>query len=172
MSDHLDHGSRPGRHVVARAGRPPRRVSVRRGRRPAHTRSDHGAVTAEYAVLLPTVVLVLVALVATAAVGVQQVRSQDAAGSAARILARGDGETAAAEAVRRMAGESTRLEHTEADGWVSVSVTHAGPGPLGWFDGVRLSAEASAPQQWPEDASDEAGGADGASAQGGNGAGA
>ena len=53
-------------------------------------RSDRGAVTAEFAVVLPAVVLVLlIALGALQLVGIQ-VRTQAAAAGAARSLGRGD----------------------------------------------------------------------------------
>ena len=46
---------------------------------------ETGAVTAEYAVLLPVIAFVLVSVLLAGAAAVQQVRGQDAAASAARI---------------------------------------------------------------------------------------
>jgi len=51
---------------------------------------DRGSVTAEFAVALPAVVLVIALGVGALAAGARQVRLQDAAADAARILARGD----------------------------------------------------------------------------------
>ncbi len=58
---------------------------------------DRGSVTAEFAVTLPAVLLVLALAVSGIQAGAQQVRLQDAAADAARTLARGDtaGSTAA-----------------------------------------------------------------------------
>ncbi|WP_248124716.1 TadE family type IV pilus minor pilin [Micrococcus lacusdianchii] len=107
---------------------------------------DRGALTAEYAVLLPAAVLMLVAVLLAGAGAVQQVRNQDAAASAARVLARGDGEAAARSAAARMAGDGADVHLATGDGWATVTVTHAGPGFLA---GALLSAEASAPLQPP-----------------------
>ena len=107
---------------------------------------ERGAVTAEYAVLLPAAVLMLVAVLLAGAAAVQQVRNQDAAASAARVLARGDGEAAARDAAARMAGDGADVRLETGDGWATVTVTHAGPGFLA---GALLSAEASAPLQPP-----------------------
>jgi hypothetical protein len=51
---------------------------------------ERGSVTAEFAVALPAVVLVLGLALGALAVGSQSVRLQDAAGLAARALARGE----------------------------------------------------------------------------------
>ncbi|WP_308491566.1 TadE family type IV pilus minor pilin [Microbacterium terrisoli] len=51
---------------------------------------DRGSVTAEFAVVLPAVVLVLALGAATLGVCGQQVRLQDAAADAARLVARGE----------------------------------------------------------------------------------
>ena len=54
------------------------------------TRGDTGAVTAEFAVALPALLLVLAACVGGLRLAGEQVRLQDAAAIAARALARGD----------------------------------------------------------------------------------
>lgn len=110
-------------------------------------RGESGAVTAEYAALLPAVVFVLAAVVLAGAASVQQVRSADAAAAAARILARGDDAGQAREAVSRMAGEGAELSQESGDGWVTATVTHPGPGPLGWIEPIELSTAAVAPLQ-------------------------
>jgi hypothetical protein len=136
---------RAGRETTARPGadRPCRLLA----RAAAGLRTDRGAVTAEYAALLPVAVLVIAGVVATGGVGLQQVRNQDAAGAAARIIARGDSPEQAAQAVTRMAGEGASLEHHDDGTWVSVTVARGAPGPLGWFPDLQVKAEASAPNQ-------------------------
>jgi hypothetical protein len=54
------------------------------------TREDAGAVTAEFAVVLPAIVLVLAACVGGIRLAGEQVRLQDASATGARALARGD----------------------------------------------------------------------------------
>ena len=51
---------------------------------------DRGSVTAEFAVVLPAIVLVLLLGVGALGAGARQVRLQDAAADAARLVARGD----------------------------------------------------------------------------------
>lgn len=136
---------RAGRTIPARPGAAPPRLPRAGFRR--RWRSDRGAVTAEYAALLPVAVLVVAGVVATAGVGVQQVRNQDAAGAAARIIARGDAPEQAADAVTRMAGDGAVLEHHDDGAWITVTVARRAPGPLGWFPDLQIEAEASAPNQ-------------------------
>lgn len=137
------HGSpRPGHPRGGRA-----EAVCRPAPAPPAARGERGAVTAEYAALLPAVALILVAVVLAGAASVQQVRNADAAATAARILARGDDADRAREAVARMAGEGAELTHTQDEDWVSVTVTHPGPGPLGWLEPVELSTQATAPRQ-------------------------
>ena len=52
--------------------------------------SDRGAVTAEVAVTLPVVVLVLAACLGSLGLATAQLRAQDAAADAARLLGRGE----------------------------------------------------------------------------------
>jgi len=100
-------------------------------------------------VLLPVIAFVLVSVLLAGAAAVQQVRGQDAAASAARILARGDDEAAARDAVARMAGDDASLSHTVEGGWVTVEVVQPGPGPLAWAGALTLTAHATAPDQGP-----------------------
>ena len=95
------------------------------------------------------VVAVIAFILLAGAAAVQQVRGQDAAASAARILARGDDEAAARDAVARMAGDDASLSHTVEGGWVTVEVVQPGPGPLAWAEVLTLTAHAAAPDQRP-----------------------
>ncbi|MGM7671077.1 TadE family type IV pilus minor pilin [Microbacterium sp. A93] len=109
---------------------------------------DRGSVTAEYAVMLPAAALVLVAGLLAGVATMQQVRLEEAAVASVRQLARGESAADAQATVRRMAGEATGLSSERSAGWVSVTVDHAPPGPLAWWDGWTLDATAHAPDQW------------------------
>jgi Flp pilus assembly protein TadG len=61
-------------------------------------------VTAEFAVALPAVLLLLALLLAGSAAGVTQLRLEEAARAGARALARGDDAAAVDVIVRRLAG--------------------------------------------------------------------
>jgi hypothetical protein len=62
---------------------------------------DRGAITAEFAVVAPAVVLLVGACLATLAVSTEAIRLSDAAGIAARAIGRGD-EGLAADAVAKL----------------------------------------------------------------------
>lgn len=66
-------------------------------------RGDRGAVTAEVAITLPAVVLVLAACLGGLGLAAAHVRAQDAAADAARLLARGESTTTASEHVGHIA---------------------------------------------------------------------
>ncbi|HET7529593.1 MAG TPA: TadE family type IV pilus minor pilin [Mycobacteriales bacterium] len=84
--------------------------------------ADEGMVTAELAVALPTVVVVLLAAVtAVAAVGTQ-LRCTDAAASAARLLARGEPAAVARTAADAVVGGAPEIRISTAAGEVSVIV--------------------------------------------------
>lgn len=63
------------------------------------TGGDRGSVTAEFAIALPALMLVLACCLAGLQVAVTQVRLQDAAAAAARSLARGESAAVAARLV-------------------------------------------------------------------------
>jgi Flp pilus assembly protein TadG len=63
-------------------------------------RGDEGAVTAEVAVAMPTVVLLLITCLSAVGMTTTLHRAHDAAASSARLLARGETATQAAEHVR------------------------------------------------------------------------
>jgi hypothetical protein len=95
--------------------------------------ADRGSVTAEFAIALPAVVLVLAGCLSAMQVAGQQLRLQDAAALAARSAARGDGTGVAA----RLVPASTVSRWTDGD---LECVTLSAPGLLG----LELSATSCA----------------------------
>jgi Flp pilus assembly protein TadG len=91
--------------------------------------SEHGSVTAEFAALVPAVLLVLAFGMGGLEVVVQQVRVTDAAADAARSLARGDGAGAAQSRVETSAGASG-VSVDDVSGFVCVTVSQRASGPL------------------------------------------
>lgn len=84
--------------------------------------------TAELAVALPAVVLLIAMVVGALAAGGLQVRLEQAAAQGSRYAARGEPDRVA-EVVRALAGTAAhRVE--EAGDLVCVTVSAAGPGPL------------------------------------------
>ena len=103
-----------------------------------------GAVTAEFAVALPGVLLLLALLLAGAAAGVTQLRLEEAARAGARALARGESPAAVEGIVRTLAGASATAAVAEEGEWLSVTVTDRVGGPLGSTVPWTLTARASA----------------------------
>jgi Flp pilus assembly protein TadG len=117
------------------------RMSVARAKtaRGRAVRGDRGSVTAEFAVALPAVVLVLgLALAAMQLVG-EQLRLQSAVADAARVLGRG--EAGALGALQRVAPGAT-LVTTHPDGLVCARAR--APAALGVIVGIELTASACA----------------------------
>lgn len=109
-------------------------------------RRERGAVTAEMAVGLPALTVLLAALLTGAAAGVTQLRVQEAARTAAREVMRGQDEQAVG-AARRVAGQEAAVELQEAGGWVQVEVSAGLDAPLLRWLPVTLRASATAPAE-------------------------
>lgn len=109
---------------------------------------DRGAVTAELAVALPAVVLVLVAVLLVAAAGTTHMRVSDAARAGARAAAAGESDARIVEVARHVAGDTVSVAVSRAEPWVTVQVS--APVAGGWFSGgLTASREA---QAWLESA--------------------
>lgn len=90
---------------------------------PSRAPSDRGSVTAELAIGLTGVAVVLVALLTTVTAAQAQLQVVDAAGAGARAAARGESHAEVAEIARRLAGPSavTAVRLTGATATVEVS---------------------------------------------------
>ena len=93
-------------------------------------RTEGGAATAELAVALPTLVLVLAVALAAVDLGVAQVRCVDAARLGARLLARGEPAAPVLREVRAAAPEGARVTTAFGEGRVVVVVAGVPPGTL------------------------------------------
>lgn len=117
--------------------------------------AEDGAVTAEFAVALPAVVLVLVAVLLVAMAGTAQLRVADAARAGARAAAAGESDARVEEVARRVGGEGLAVSVLRADPWVTVQVR--APVAGGWFaSGLSARGEATA---WLESAIEPSAGA-------------
>lgn len=100
---------------------------------------DRGSVTAELAVGLPAVVLVLVALLAVSSAAIAQTRCADGARAGARSAALGEDDAAVVATARRVAGAGAEVSVSRSDGWASVTVSDA----VGPWRGVPLRASST-----------------------------
>ena len=104
---------------------------------------SRGAVTAEFAVTLPAVLLLLAMLLSGASAGVTQLRLEEGARAGARALARGEDSAAVERIVHTLTGGSASAA-VSADGeWLDVTVTGRVGGPLGSAIPWLLTARAS-----------------------------
>ncbi|GGG55421.1 hypothetical protein GCM10011374_17980 [Kocuria dechangensis] len=106
--------------------------------------ADDGVVTAETAVLLPALVLLLAALLAAGASGMTLIRYEEAARASARAAARGEASAVVRATAARVAGDSAAVRLGQDRGTVTVTVSGPAPGILGTWGGWELRAEASA----------------------------
>ena len=108
-------------------------------------RAERGAATAELAVALPSLVIVLAVALAAVDLGLAQVRCVDAARLGARLLARGEPEGSVLAEVRAAAPHGAEVSVTSDGTRVSVLVTAAVPAalrPLGTLPAPSASAQA------------------------------
>jgi hypothetical protein len=136
-----------GRHAVPERPRCPGAASAPpAGRGPwrpcARGETSRGAVTAEFAVALPAVVLLLALLLAGSAAGVTQLRLEEAARAGARALARGEDAAAVNAIVRRLAGDAAASTVASDGEWLSVTVSGRVAGAVGSLLPWTLSAKA------------------------------
>lgn len=108
-------------------------------------RAERGAATAELAVALPTLLLVLAVALAAVDLGLAQVRCVDAARLGARLLARGEAEGGTLSAVRAAAPPGASIAVGTSGSRVTVVVTGVVPPALraiGAMPAPRASAQA------------------------------
>lgn len=106
---------------------------ARSNRIQAADHAERGSVTAEYAVLLPVIVLCLALILGASSVGIERIRAEEAARVAARMIARGDDQDQAAAAAQKVFGGSISISTDTAAEFVQVSVRADSMVPLlGW----------------------------------------
>ncbi|QDQ12849.1 pilus assembly protein TadE [Streptomyces spectabilis] len=107
-------------------------------------RCDAGFVTAEAAVVLPTLVLFTMGLLWVLMTASAQIQCVDAARAGARAMARQEPQGAAVAAARQAAPRGARVAVRRDGDLVRVEVVAPSPGPRPLGLGVRLRAEAVA----------------------------
>ncbi|WP_390905132.1 TadE family type IV pilus minor pilin [Paenarthrobacter ilicis] len=106
--------------------------------------NQRGAVTAEFAVALPAVVLLLAMLLAGGAAGITQLRLEEAVRAGARASARGEAPAAVEGIVRRLAGDAVIPGLAVEGQWLTVTASSPVGGALGSLVPWTLTASASA----------------------------
>ncbi|MDC7123486.1 hypothetical protein OMK64_18295 [Cellulomonas fimi] len=88
---------------------------------------DAGSVTAELAVGLPVVILLLVVVFAVVGAGLTRAQCLDGARAGARALALGESSAEAVATARRVAGDGSRVRTSRDGEWVTVVVEASVP---------------------------------------------
>ncbi|PFG39235.1 TadE-like protein [Georgenia soli] len=114
--------------------------------RPPAGGRERGGVTAELALVLPGVVLLLVVLLTAASAAVTQVRVADAARAGARAAALGETRTAVGDVTHQLAGDGARVRVSESGGYVVVEVSRDLAGPLALAGLVASSSSRALPE--------------------------
>lgn len=89
----------------------------------AAARDDRGAATAEFAMLMPALVLLIALIAGAGTIGLTQLRAHDAARSAAREAARGEPEREIRSSVEERAGEGAAIDIRHEGGFTTVEVS-------------------------------------------------
>lgn len=106
--------------------------------------SDRGSVTAELALALPAVTMLLAMVITLGSAAISQLRCADAARAGARAAALGDSPADVAAIARRLAGEESTVAVDRTGQWVTVAVSDAvDVGPLS-YSPLRARATATA----------------------------
>lgn len=102
-----------------------RRVSVLRKETLGGVRNakaETGSVTAEFAILLPAMTVLLAILLFSVAAGILQLRLEEGARAGARALARGDSSVEVLEIVARVSGQKVDVSVGTSGGYATVTV--------------------------------------------------
>lgn len=102
--------------------------------------SERGSVTAEFALALPAVILVLLLVISLAMHGAARVALEDGARAAARELARGASTSEAEQAARSAAGDTVTMRSTSEAEYTVVELRQ----PVNIMGLVELQTEHSA----------------------------
>lgn len=120
---------------------------------PHKSQAEEGVITAEFAVALPAVTVVLALCLGAASTGVAQLKVEESARTAARAAARGDSEAQIRSAVSRIDPAQSVQISVSPDGVaadagrareVHVRVSRPAPGVIGSATGWVLRADAHA----------------------------
>ncbi|MCL2454986.1 MAG: hypothetical protein FWD18_06755 [Micrococcales bacterium] len=105
-------------------------------------RGDGGSVTAELAIGMVAVTMLVVVVLAVAAATVTRVRCTDAARAATRVATLGEDDASVRAVAERVAGVGASTTVDRSGGWVTVTVTApvVAEGPFG---GLRATATAT-----------------------------
>lgn len=108
-------------------------------------RRERGSITAELAIVLPAVLILLAAILLAVSAGLMQLKLEESARSAARSMARGDSSAQAVQTARRIGGDDIDVSVETGNGYVTVVTTGKVKGALAalvpWTQSARATAK-------------------------------
>lgn len=107
-------------------------------------RRQRGSVTAELAIALPAVLVILAVLLLAVSAGILQLRLEEAARAAARSVARGESTSLAVETAQGIVGNDVVVTVKLKDGYATVAATGKVRGALAGFVPWEQRAQATA----------------------------
>lgn len=113
------------------------------GRKQA-TEASRGSATAEFALILPAVVVLLAFLLGAAATGISSLKLEEASRQGARALARGQSQQEVLDIIAQI-DQDISASLTWEGNYAVVSTSQKAPGLVGQWGGLVLSAEARVP---------------------------
>src|SRR5699024_4421900 len=115
---------------------------------PSSKKCPEGSVTAEFAVILPVVVLVIAMLVNVIVIGMHYSNLEQAAAVVAQQSARGQAPGETETSVATTTSTATSITPSSPSDWATGEPTSPVAGPLGLIPSIELTAQAKAPNQW------------------------
>ncbi|MDR0482491.1 MAG: pilus assembly protein [Cellulomonadaceae bacterium] len=109
-----------------------------------HAVNERGSVTAEMAVGMPAIVLLLVVVLTVGAAANAHLRAADAARVGARLVAVGESHEEVSAAVARIGGSGAQITVHREGAFVSVEVTRSVAGGISWGGPLRATGRATA----------------------------
>lgn len=109
-------------------------------------KDEEGATTAEFALTLPAVTLILAFLLGAAATGISSLQLEEASRLGARALARGDSQEQVIQLVHSV-DEDMKVSFVETEHFAVVTTSKKAPGIIGAWGGLDLKSEAKVPRE-------------------------
>lgn len=138
-----------GNQLHSAVGRRRKNVSVSCPRARAFLNPDgeSGTITAEFAVVMPVVIILVAFVVGAGAVGACAVKVEEAARMSARSAARGEPWEETSHVARGIAGDDARVDIKRSGQDIEISVSARAPGILGSWGNLVLTSRAHAQRE-------------------------
>ncbi|WP_274542930.1 TadE family type IV pilus minor pilin [Rothia uropygialis] len=108
---------------------------------------ESGTITAEFAVVMPVVIILVAFVLGAGAVGARAIKVEEAARMSARSAARGESWEETSHVARSIAGDDARIDIKRSGQDIDISVSARAPGILGTWGNLVLASHAHAQRE-------------------------